>query len=268
MLRSLFWGGPSVLTGPGAAAISCGGAHPHGKCSPHGKLWKNAMFAVDADEMLPRQPGRVAIVTGGTAGIGLETARQLAALDFRVPHLGVNFLSHFLLTRLLLGALCAAGSRGRRSRVVTVASATHYVGRLDVDALRASPAHSAHAAYAASKLALVLFARRLQRLLAASGDPVTSNMADPGVVATALYRGAWWGLRAAKSALGGALFKTPAEGAWTPVFVAAAPELENQGGVYFVDEAPAAPLGLSGDPALQDRLWAAAERAVGVAGEE
>lgn len=53
------------------------------------------------------------------------------------PHLGVNFLSHFLLTRLLLGALCAAGSRGRRSRVVTVASATHYVGRLDVDALRA-----------------------------------------------------------------------------------------------------------------------------------
>lgn len=34
--------------------------------------------------MLPPQPGRVAIVTGGTDGIGLSTVRQLAALRMYV----------------------------------------------------------------------------------------------------------------------------------------------------------------------------------------
>ncbi|XP_059109214.1 dehydrogenase/reductase SDR family member on chromosome X, partial [Peromyscus eremicus] len=209
---------------------------------------------------LPPQPDRVAIVTGGTDGIGLATARHLARLGMRVViagnnadkaqdvvrgiraetgnekvdflfldlaslasvrkfardflslgfplhvlvnnagvmlaprgsttadgferHLGVNFLGHFLLTQLLLGALRAAGSRGRRARVVCLGSATHYVGALDPGALGRNPADSPHAAYARSKLALVVFSRRLQRLLAARGDPVTANVADPGVVDT------------------------------------------------------------------------------------
>lgn len=70
-----------------------------------------------------------------------------------------------------------------------------------------SSAYSPHAAYAQSKLALVLFSLRLQRLLAARRDPVTANMADPGVVDTALYRHTWWGTRAVKRALGWLLFK-------------------------------------------------------------
>lgn len=50
-------------------------------------------------------------------------------------HLGVNFLGHFLLTLLLLDALRAAGSRGRRSRVVALGSAAHYVGEVDPEAM-------------------------------------------------------------------------------------------------------------------------------------
>lgn len=52
-----------------------------------------------------------------------------------------------------------------------------------------------------------MFSLRLQWLLTSHCDPVTSNLADPGVVDTELYRHAWWGLRAAQGALGWLLLK-------------------------------------------------------------
>ena len=50
-------------------------------------------------------------------------------------HYGLNFLGHFLLTGLLLETLARSGTPGRSARVVNMASATHYGGRLDLDNL-------------------------------------------------------------------------------------------------------------------------------------
>ncbi|KAL6084628.1 hypothetical protein STEG23_025810 [Scotinomys teguina] len=291
---------------------------------------------------LPRQPDRVAIVTGGTDGIGLATARQLARLGMRVViagnntekaqdvvsslraqtgndkvdflfcdlasltsvrkfvrdflsqgyplhvlvnnagvmlvpqgttedgfenHFGLNFLGHFLLTNLLLGALRDTGTQECRSRVVTVSSSTHYVGELDPAHLEGSLDYSPHAAYACSKLALVVFSRRLQRLLAARGDLVTANVADPGVVDTALFSHTCWVMQAVQWALGWLLFKTPDEGAWTTVYAAAAPELEGVGGCYMYNEEAVEPLRVTWDQTLQDQLWVESCRLTGILDE-
>lgn len=70
-----------------------------------------------------------------------------------------------------------------------------------------SRCYSPHAAYAQSKLALVLFTYHLQRLLATQGSPVTANVVDPGVVNTNLYRHVFWGTRLIKKLFGWWFFK-------------------------------------------------------------
>nr|XP_035953710.1 dehydrogenase/reductase SDR family member on chromosome X [Halichoerus grypus] len=232
--------------------------------------------------VLAPQPGRVAIVTGGTDGIGYSTAKHLARLGMHViiagnnagkahkvvrqiqeetlndkveflycdlaslqsirqfvqkfkkkkiplhvlvnnagvmmvpqrktrdgfeEHFGLNYLGHFLLTNLLLDTMKESGSPGCSARVLTVSSATHYTGELNMDDLQGSRCYSPHGAYAQSKLALVLFTYHMQRLLAAQGSPVTANVVDPGVVNTDLYKHVFWGTRLIKKLFGWWFFK-------------------------------------------------------------
>uniref|UniRef100_A0A8C0SCC1 Polyprenol dehydrogenase n=1 Tax=Canis lupus familiaris TaxID=9615 RepID=A0A8C0SCC1_CANLF len=291
-----------------------------------------------AEPVLAPQPERVAIVTGGTDGIGYSTAKHLARLGMHVilagnndssapdvvrkiqeetlndkveflycdlaslrsirqfvqkfkkkkiplhvlvnnagvmmvperttedgfeEHFGLNYLGHFLLTNLLLDTLKESGAPGRCARVVTVSSATHYIGELDMDDLQGSRCYSPHAAYAQSKLALVLFTYHLQRLLA-PGSPVTANVVDPGVVNTNLYRHVFWGTRLIKKLFGWWFFKTPDEGAWTSVYAAVTPDLEGLGGRYLYNEKETKSLAVTYDLDLQTELWARSCQMTGI----
>uniref|UniRef100_A0A287B1E0 Dehydrogenase/reductase X-linked n=1 Tax=Sus scrofa TaxID=9823 RepID=A0A287B1E0_PIG len=196
---------------------------------------------------------------------GVMMVPQRETEDGFEEHFGVNYLGHFLLTHLLLDDLQASGSPGRSARVVTVSSATHYVGELDLDDLQSSGGYSPHGAYARSKLALVLFSHRLQVLLEAKGSPVTANVADPGVVNTDLYRHVFWGTRLLKKLFGWWFFKTPDEGAWTSVYAAVSPALEGVGGRYLYNEKEAKSLAITYDPKLQRQLWARSCQMTGIA---
>ncbi|SKS66571.1 dehydrogenase/reductase [Mycobacteroides abscessus subsp. abscessus] len=94
---------------------------------------------------------------------------------------GTNHLGHFALTGLLLGRI--------RARVVTVSSLGHLVAtrRSIADPLFRHHPYRRVVAYANSKVANVMFARELNRRLAAAGSPVMSVAAHPGVVSTGLY---------------------------------------------------------------------------------
>ena len=207
---------------------------------------------------IPDQSGRVAVVTGANGGLGLETARALAAAGAHVvmaarnqtkaadavteirstvpdasleiveldlgnlssvrhaadtilePHetidllvnnaglmampegrttdgfemqFGVNHLGHWAFTADLLPALV----RGEASRVVTVTSTAHHMGRpVDADNPHLDGNYGAWKAYGHAKLANYHFAIGLQQQLEAAGAPTQSLLAHPGLSNTDL----------------------------------------------------------------------------------
>ncbi|XP_068928979.1 polyprenol dehydrogenase isoform X5 [Petaurus breviceps papuanus] len=187
---------------------------------------------------------------------GIMMVPQRKTVDGFEEQFGVNYLGHFLLTNLLLDILKKTGSPSHNARVVTVSSATHYVGELNMEDLQSRHCYSPCGAYAQSKLALVLFSYRLQQLLASEGSPVTANVVDPGVVDTMLYKNVFWLTRLVKNLTYSLLFKTPDEGAITSIYAAVAPELEGVGGCYLYHEKITKSSDITYDEDLQRKLWA------------
>ncbi|XP_053164300.1 dehydrogenase/reductase SDR family member on chromosome X-like isoform X6 [Hemicordylus capensis] len=179
-------------------------------------------------------------------------------------HFAVNYMGHFLLTNLLLETLKQSGTHSHNARIVTVSSATHFVGELHLDDLQSSCLYSPHRAYAQSKLALVLFTYRLQHLLTAEGSHVTVNVVDPGVVNTDLYQNVCWAAKVVKWMTGWLLLKTAEEGASTSIYAAVSPELEGVGGCYLYNEQRTKSVDVSYDEQLQKRLWTESCKLVGI----
>jgi NAD(P)-dependent dehydrogenase (short-subunit alcohol dehydrogenase family) len=97
---------------------------------------------------------------------------------------GTSHLGHFALTGRLLPALLARPA----SRVVTVSSVMHRLGRLELDDLNSERGYRRWRAYNASKLANALFALELDRRLRAAGAAIASVGAHPGYCRTGSRR--------------------------------------------------------------------------------
>ncbi len=96
--------------------------------------------------------------------------------------LGTNHLGHYALTGRLLPLLLATDD----SRVVTVSSLMHRVGRMRWDDLQSERNYRKWAAYGQSKLANLLFTFELQRRLEAVKARTSSLASHPGYASTNL----------------------------------------------------------------------------------
>jgi NAD(P)-dependent dehydrogenase (short-subunit alcohol dehydrogenase family) len=96
--------------------------------------------------------------------------------------LATNHLGHFALTGLLMERLLTTPA----SRVVSVSSTAHKIGRIDFENLQSERSYHRWRAYGQSKLANLLFTFELDRRLRAAGSDVLSVAAHPGYSATNL----------------------------------------------------------------------------------
>jgi NAD(P)-dependent dehydrogenase (short-subunit alcohol dehydrogenase family) len=178
---------------------------------------------------------------------GVYAPKRTLTDDGYESTLAINFLAPFLLTSLLWPQLRARTD----SRIVNVASVAHIGGRIDLgDPHFERRRYHGFFAYAASKLAILSFTRELA---ARCPTPPTSNAVHPGVVPTALVRGA--GLSGRLMGWVAPVFATPQRAATTALHVACAPELAGTTGGYFARSRPRAPSAAATDRTLAARIW-------------
>ena len=170
----------------------------------------------------------------------------------------LNHLAPFLLTNLLLDRL----KQGAPTRVVTVSSNAHRLGRIDFDDLQGERSYSGARAYSQSKLANVLFTYELARKVPATS--ITANALHPGVVHTSFGAEDPRGMQRLLGPLLLTLLKSPARGAAKSIHLASAPELEQVTGRFFAGGKPKRSSERSYDEADAARLWRVSAELVGL----
>lgn len=221
-----------------------------------------------ADAFRPRY-GRLDLLLNNAGVMMVPEGRTVDGCE---RHFGVNHLGHFALTAALLPTLLKTTA----ARIVTVTSASHHMGRIDIAAdpagalaARTCPnagPYRGFTAYALSKLANLVFAVELQRRLDASDSRVRSLAAQPGLTRTAIADGAGLGSR-----LMIALGRSPARGVTPVLYAATEPGVD--GGSLFAPDGTAqmwgSPVPVRGapvayDPALGGWLWQVSQSLTGV----
>ncbi|MFJ8865118.1 oxidoreductase [Streptomyces sp. NPDC102473] len=132
-----------------------------------------------ADRIAKETDGRLDLLVNNAGVMALPPLRTADGFEMQF---GTNHLGHFALTHHLLPLLGA----GTPSRVVTVSSLAHRIGRIDFAGLDAEHGYDKWRAYAQSKLANLLFTAELQRRADLAGRPILSLAAHPGLAATEL----------------------------------------------------------------------------------
>ena len=200
------------------------------------------------------------------AGIMALPKRQTTVDGFEMQ-LGTNYLGHFALTGLLLPALLSAAA----PRVVSLSSNAHKRGKIHFDDLQLEHSYTPWAAYSQTKLAMLLFARELQRQSTAHGGKLVSIAAHPGLSTTAIGRDVTGPAAVVIPILFKVFGQDEAQGALPQLYAATAPEA-TPGGYYgpsgFQEfkgsPAPAAVSAQGQDAVTEKRLWTVSEELTGV----
>jgi NAD(P)-dependent dehydrogenase (short-subunit alcohol dehydrogenase family) len=200
------------------------------------------------------------------AGVMASPRRETA--DGFELQIGTNHLGHFALTARLIDLL----QQRSGSRVVTLASGAHKMGKISFEDLQGERRYMRWSAYGQSKLANLLFALELDRRLRAAGADTISLAAHPGYAATNLQSAAAPIADRLLMRVSNLVMAQSAEmGALPQLYAATAPDA--QGGTYIGPDGIgefrghpqiAKPSGAARDEQTAKRLWEVSEQLTGV----
>lgn len=156
----------------------------------------------------------------------------------------VNHLAPFLLTGLLIDLM----RKSAPARIINISSEAHRFGRIDFEDPEGNINWGSFSSYSQSKLANILFTRKLADLL--SEDQITVNCLHPGIVATKLFRKLPF-----ISAVAPYVLTSPEKGARTIVYLASSTIPSNITGQYFSGKKLRRTSRKANNMVLADKLW-------------
>lgn len=198
---------------------------------------------------------------------GIMATPRWVSVDGYEMQFATNHLGHFALTGLLLGRMIEVDG----SRVVSVSSNAHKMGRMNFDDLQGEKRYRRTRQYAMTKLANLHFIFELQRRLGAAASPTVALACHPGSSQTELARNMpGWMIKASDLTIG-RLMQDAARGALPTLRAATDPAA--QGGQYYGPDGRGE---LKGPPVVVEpskrarsddeaaRLWSISEELTGV----
>ena len=205
----------------------------------------------------------LSMLINNAAIIACPEARTVDGFE---SQLGISFLGHILLFKLLEPTLLKSSTPEFQSRVVNVSSAGHHAGGIKIDNFNLDGEYEPWATYGQSKTAMIYMTNEIERRYGARGLHGYSLM--PGGIATELQRYVpenllkLWSTKEEVQKF----WKRKAQCAVTTMVAAVGKEWEGKGGVYLEDCQEAIPIppggeGAAGvaahafDPEKEVKLW-------------
>ena len=143
----------------------------------------------------------------------------------------LNYLNHFLLTRLLLDRLVETAGVNSEARIIGITSSIYRLTNNRFDRLQGERGYNGVLAYAQSKRAVNMFYIELARRLQSS--EVTANVITPGYVATGVASNNHQGWARILMKIIGRFSVRPEEGVKPIVYLASSTELKGISGQYY-----------------------------------
>jgi NAD(P)-dependent dehydrogenase (short-subunit alcohol dehydrogenase family) len=218
-----------MLANGGAYVILCGRSSEKGVAAirdiaagaPRGKLEFEQFDMADLAEIAASAARVMATHAGldiliNNAGVMMPPKRKTTADGFELQF-GTNHLGHYALTGHLLPLL-----RKSQARIVNVSSNAARGGKMNFADLQGERRYNPIGAYGQSKLANLLFGRRLQQLSDAEAWGLSVYSAHPGLAATSLIpSGMGQGLMGRLSSFVSGFVAQPASAGALPTLAAA-----------------------------------------------
>ncbi|KAG0453110.1 hypothetical protein HPP92_025774 [Vanilla planifolia] len=208
-------------------------------------------FASEYDSR--KLPLNLLINNAGVMATPFMLSKDGIELQFATNHVG-----HFLLTHLLLENMKTTSRESQiEGRIVNVSSMGHrlaYREGICFDKINDQSGYMSMAAYGQSKLANILHANELSRILKEEGVDITANSLHPGSVISNLLRYHSF-VDAIARTLGKPFLKNAQQGAATTCYVALHPQVKGVSGRYFDNSNLADPSSKAKDGELAKKLW-------------